>query len=308
MIRKEFYGKSKKEAEEKRDEYLNGIKNGLNVDFKSVILGELMHSWLFEVLRVSNKIKPSTFERYEGIFRNYIKNSEIYGIKLNEVKSIQLQRYYNKLCETGKSINVIQNLNGLLKYFFNYAIDEGYILKNPCSGKKIVIPGSVQNKNTENEITIFNNEEISTLRKILEGHRLKCLISLALGTGLRQGELLALKWNDIDFSNKELRVERSIKSVNIITADGTREYKTMIQSPKTTSSIRTVPIPSNLINMLKEYKPLQEEENQKTNEAYNNKEFVFTTKFGDIIDSRNLTRSYERLLKKQTYLIENFML
>lgn len=102
LIRKEFYGKSKKEAEDKRDEYLNGIKNGLNIDYANISLGELMHLWLFEIIRISSKIKPSTFQRYEGIYRNYILNSEIYGMKLCDLKAIQIQRYYNKLYENGK--------------------------------------------------------------------------------------------------------------------------------------------------------------------------------------------------------------
>lgn len=72
LIRKEFYGKSKKDAESKRDEYLSGIKNGLSIDYKEIVFGKLLHSWLFEIVRVSNKIKPSTFQRYEGIYRNYI--------------------------------------------------------------------------------------------------------------------------------------------------------------------------------------------------------------------------------------------
>ncbi len=142
--------------------------------------------WLFEIVRVSNNIKPSTFERYEGIYINYIYGSELYGIKVNNLKAIQLQRYYNSLYESGKSSNIIKNLNKLLKTFFNNAVDEGYILKNPCSGKKITIPG-------EKEINVFSNCEISSLKNALDGHRLKALILLALGTGLRQGELLELK-------------------------------------------------------------------------------------------------------------------
>ena len=88
LIRKEFYGKSRKEAEQMKDEYLNNIKNGLNVDYKRILLGELMHSWLFEIVRASNKIKPSSFKRYEDIFRNYIANSDVYGIKINSLKAI----------------------------------------------------------------------------------------------------------------------------------------------------------------------------------------------------------------------------
>ncbi|NFQ36267.1 tyrosine-type recombinase/integrase [Clostridium sporogenes] len=295
LIRKEFYGSSKKDAENKRDEYLDNIKKGLNVDYKNIVLGELMHSWLFEILRISDEIKPSTFERYEGIYRNYIKNSDIYGLKISNLKAIQLQRYYNSLYDIGKSSNVIRNLNKLLRNFFNYAIKEGYILRNPCSGKKIVIPG--EDEIQEEEIEIFSDKEISILKKALEGHRLKFLILLALGTGLRQGELLGLKWNDIDIDNKQLKVKRSIKQVNIISADETREYKTIEQSPKTKKSKRTVPIPSNLIKFLKEHKNKQIEEKLKAGPSYVDNNYVFSTELGKNIDARNLTRSYERLLK-----------
>ncbi len=59
LIRKEFYGKGKKQAEEKRDNYLNAIKNGLSIDYENALLGQLMKIWLFEVVRMSNKIKRS---------------------------------------------------------------------------------------------------------------------------------------------------------------------------------------------------------------------------------------------------------
>lgn len=296
LIRKEFYGSSKKDAENKRDEYLDNIKKGLNVDYKNIVLGELMHSWLFEVIRVSSKIKPSTFQRYEGIYRNYIKNSDVYGVKISDLKAMHLQRYYNSLYDKGKTSNVIKNLNKLLKSFFNYAVAEGYILKNPCSSKRIVIPG--ESEIHERKIEIFSDEEINTLKIVLKDHRLKFLILLALGTGLRQGELLGLKWGDIDIDNKQLKVERSIKQVSIISSDETRKYKTVVQSPKTKNSIRTVPIPSNLIVDLKEHKRLQKQEKLKCGNFYNDTDYVFTTETGKTMNARNVTKSYERLLKK----------
>jgi len=293
LIRKAFYGDSKKDAEAKRDEYKLGMKNGLNKDFKNVSFGDLVHSWLFETIRISNKIKPSTFERYEGIYRNYIKDSILYGLKLSELKSIQIQRYYNKLLKDGKSSNVINNLNKLIKYFLNYAVDEGYLIKNPCNGKTIVIPGeSVK----ETEVRPFTDNEIILLRAVLDSHRLKALFLLDLATGLRQGELLGLKWSDIDMINKELHVKRSLKQVSIISADGTRKRKTIEQIPKTKGSIRTVPIPNNLINILKAHSSIQKQEKLKAGSSYKVSDFVFTTEVGTTIDARNITRQYERLL------------
>ncbi len=296
LIRKEFYGKSKKEAEDKRDEYLRGIKSGLSVDHQNVTIGPLMHTWLYEVVRVSDKIKPSTFERYEGVYRNYIKDSPLYGIKLHNLKSIHIQRYYNTLYENGKTSSQIKNLNKLLKKFFFYAVDEGYLLKNPCTSKSLTIPGEVTQEDTD--IEIFNDEEIEAIKKALEGHRLKPLILLALGTGLRQGELLGLKWSNVDLKNKEIKVEQAIKAVTIINSDGSRKYEIREQPLKTKNSIRTMPIPSNLIPILEKHALKQKEEKLKAGPLYNDSNYVFTTATGNPIDTRNLLRAYERLLKK----------
>ena len=304
LIRKEFYGTSKKDAESKRDEYLNGLNNGLNVNFKDMLFGTLMHSWLFETIRISSQIKPSTFERYEGIYRNYIKKSIIYGIKLSELKSIQIQRYYNQLLKDGKSSNVIKNLNKLIKYFLNYAVDEGYLIKNPCNGKKIVIPGEAETAITA--IFTFEDDEINAFKIVLNTHRLKALFLLDLGTGLRQGELLGLKWSDIDMINNELHVNRSIKQVSLISAEGIRTFKTIEQIPKTKGSIRIVPIPDNLINILKSHRLIQRQEKLKAGSSYKVSDFVFTTELGTTIGARNLTKQYERLLTKANIVYRKF--
>ncbi|WP_027633087.1 tyrosine-type recombinase/integrase [Clostridium hydrogeniformans] len=296
LIRKEFYGKSKKEAELKRDEYIDGIKNGLNSNFKDVTLGKLIYTWLFEVVRVSSNIKPSTFERYEGIYRNYIKDSEIYSLKLNNLKSINLQRYYNNLYSIGKSSNVIKNLNKLLKTFFNYAVNEGYMIKNLCAGKNIVIPG--ESTVIKEEIIPFTDDEIKSIKKALEKNRLKALILLDLGTGLRRGELLALKWRNVDINNCELVVKETLKRVTIINEDGSRTVETLTHAPKTKHSYRSVPIPSNLIPILKEQQRIQKLDKLKSGDSYISNDYVFTTEIGNHIDERNLTRSYKRILEK----------
>lgn len=291
IIRKQFYGKDKSDAEKKKNEYLNGIKNGLNVNFQDVTLGKLMHLWLFEVMK--SKIKPATFERYEGIYRNYVKSDSIYGSKLCNIQSIQLQRYYNLLYKSAKSSNVIKNLNKLLKEFFNYAIDEGYLNRNPCA--RLTIPGLKDVK--KEEVQVFSDEEIHRFESILINHRLRALFLMALGTGLRQGELLGLKWSDIDFEKKEVHVKRAIKQVSLINDDGSREFKAIEQIPKSKNSVRTVAIPSKLIPILEEHKSKQQEE-KSTNVGYIDNNFVFATPTGKNIYARNLTKMYRRLLKK----------
>jgi len=306
LIRKEFYGKTKKEAEAKKEEYLLKLRSGLNPDLENVTFGSLMHTWLFEVARVS--VKPSTFERYESLYRNYIKESELYSLKISFMKSLQIQRYYNRLYQEGKNSKTIRSIHKLLRTFFNYAVKEGYINQNPCGNKKVVIPGSAEEK-AERKIETFTDEEIEKIKEALKGHRLRALFLLAFGTGLRQGELLGLKWPDIDFKKKELKVQRTIKQVTIIDENGNREYKTIEQIPKTKNSIRTVPIPSSVIPVLREHRAMQIEEKIKAGPAYLNdieNGYVFTTELGNTIDARNLIRAHKRLLKRAGVPYKNF--
>lgn len=141
-IRKQFVGKSKKEAEQKKLDYINKINSGIS-DTKTRFLGKTMKIWMFEVVKVG-QIKPTSFARYEGIFSNYIEKSPIACISLEKLQPIDIQRYYNTLFKSGKSSNIINNLNKLLKQFLNYCVDSGYILKNPCDGKKLLSPRTIK--------------------------------------------------------------------------------------------------------------------------------------------------------------------
>jgi len=307
LIRKEFYGTGKADAEAKRDDYLNNIRNGLKINYKDIILGELMHLWLFEI--VKNKVKPTSFERYDGIYRNYLKDGELYGIKIHELKSLQIQRYYNELFKDGKSSNSIRILNKLMITFLNYAVDEDYLLRNLCIGNKITIPGISKIVNTEinsDEIQVFSNDEIKDLKNSLEGHRLKCLVLLALGTGLRQSELLALKWDDIDFTNNELSVNKSVKRVKLIKSDGSFRHEIRIQTTKTKNSNRIVPIPSSLVVTLKEHAKIQKEEQLKLGSSYAKNNIVFATASGNYISTKNLFMSYKNLLIKAGIIHKKF--
>lgn len=294
-IVKEFYGKSKAEAEAKKREYLEGIKNGLNIDTKRVTFGELMHTWLFETIRVSDNIKPTTFQKYEGLYRLYVKDSPLYSIKLADLKAIQIQRYYNSLSENGKSRNLIENLNKLIKQFLNYGVDEGYLNQNPCLGKKIVIPGV---RKPKGEVEHFTDEEVSILISNLKGDRYRELILLALGTGLRRGELLALTWSDIDFKNNIIKVNKSLAKAYIISADGSKERKQIIQVPKTKRSIREVPFPTNLVTVLKDIQKKQKRDKLKCGESYEVSNYVFTTSSGTLIDVTNLSHAWQKILKR----------
>ena len=124
------------------------------------------------------------------------------------------------------------------------------------------------------------------------------LFTTALGTGLRIGEILGLKWSDIDFKANELHVNRSIQRVAIYENDEVVGYEVIEQTPKTKNSIRTIPVPNNIINKLKAYKKSQLENILLLGEAYNNRNYIFCDKLGNPIEDKRPGRNLKTILKE----------
>lgn len=283
-ILKNFYGESKKEAEQKADEYINDINNGLVIDFDNFTFSDLMRTWLFDFLHNSSKIKPSTFQRYEGLYRNYIKDSEIAGNKLVNVKSIQLQKFYNRLSKEGYSYSQINTLNTFLKVFFNWCIDNDYVLKNPCS--KVNLKGNKNEiiNNKRKDVEVLSEKEIKIIKKHLKGSDFELLFLLDLATGLRQGELLALDWEHIDLKNKIITIERTVKEVYIYDDENNKHIETIFQTPKTTNSFRTIPIPNPIINIL--------------NDIENKEGLLFKDNNENPLKGKNISTRWTKILKE----------
>lgn len=289
LKRKQFYGSTKKEVLDKMNDYRYKQANDLLPIDNTITLDQYLRYWLFEVK--INEIKPSTLERYDGIIRNYVVGSAIANIKLKDLRTSHLQSYYNNLSETS-SVNVIHNLNKLIKSGLSQALSENYISKNYAC---LV---TLKKKDKKKEVEYLTIEEQNRFLDQCKGHRLEAIFYMALFTGLRLGELLALTWDDIDIDAAKVAVNKSVKLVGIPDKDGKREYKTIIQEPKTATSIRSVPIPDIAINVLKKHKRVQLQERIKAGEAYINNNIVFANPIGGYTNESNLRKIYKKLLAK----------
>ncbi|WP_243122896.1 site-specific integrase [Haloimpatiens lingqiaonensis] len=129
--------------------------------------------------------------------------------------------------------------------------------------------------------------------KFIKGHELEMLFLTAIDTGLRQGELFALTWKDIDFDNACINVNKTYKTVRNI---DTGKYEGIIQTPKTNNSIRVVPIPTHLINKLKQYRLSQKKLKLKMANLYHDNNLVFCNEFGNHLDSSNILKKFKKIL------------
>lgn len=293
LIRKSFCSYKKQEVVNRMAEYKTQLNNGLISSDDKITLEQWFHTWLFE-FRI-NELKDTSFERYEGIFRNYIKGSILGKKKLSDIRTAHIQAYYNTLAEQGKSTNTIKTLNKTLKTCLNDALKQGYIVKNYCS--LVTMPKS-DIKEKEHDITFFTIEEQQRFIATLDKNRNRMLFILALGSGLRLGELMALKWDNVDMVNNTLSVTHAISRISKVGKDGSRTWSVLEHDPKTKSSIRTIPLPVNIVKELRKHKLEQDKEILKNGELYQKNNLVFCTELGGYLDTRNLTRSYARALSK----------
>lgn len=302
-IKKQFYGTSKSEAEQKAQEYMNNIKNGFNEDYEKLDINKLVEIWLYNIKAKDTNFKPGSFTKYEGIYRNYIKDSEIGFLTVFNCKTIMIQKYYNKLSENGKSESQIKNLNKVLKGAFDYAVQEGYALKNPCL--YISIPKQEKDgfdeTSEEDEIEIFDNDTINKIiqkckEQIEQGNDdyLYYMILLELGSGLRQGEILGLQNGNID---DKIKVRKSLNKIKMFNGTKCIGYEFKLIPPKTKNSIRTIDLPNNLFELIKNYKNIQKEKWKCQNKKFNEKSLLFTTCTCNIIDGSNLLKRWKSFLE-----------
>lgn len=278
---KEFLGNGEKEANKKADEYMAKLELGLVNNFDKLTLADCMSNWIYNVKKYDD-IKPSTFESYEGTFRNYVQNSDIANLKLFNIKSIKLQEHYNKLSKNGFSSSKIKKLNKLLYQYFQYAIKEGYINRNPADN--INIPKlEEEKKHKENKIEYYTEDEVKKIKEKVKGYDIELIVLMAIGTGLREGELLALKYSDIDYNNKQLKVNRTTKMVTAFDSDNNKHREQQFLEPKTKNSKRIVDIPSSLFELI----PKSDKD-----------DLLFKDEKGNIWEPRKLYRHWNYFLKK----------
>ena len=210
LVRKQFTGKTQQDVKNKLQEYKKQMLMGvLNED--KLTVSDWFYSWLFDYRK--QDLKPKSFQRYHGIYKNYIENTDFGNIKLNDLRTTHLQRHYKKLLDNGVTPTTIRQINTNLKTCLNEAERQGYIQKNWC--KLVTLPKKEDNK----EVKVLTKQEQEKFLEAIKGHELELLYIVALGTGLRIGEILGLKWSDIDFKNNELHVNISLQKAAIYEND-----------------------------------------------------------------------------------------
>ncbi|NJN17253.1 MAG: site-specific integrase [Oscillochloris sp.] len=132
-------------------------------------------------------------------------------------------------------------------------------------------------------------EQAHVLLNAVKGHRLEALYRVALSLGLRRGEVLGVRWVDVDFTQRTLRVATALQR---------QDGKLVLSEPKTRSSARTLPLPEVLVQTLQVHQQAQERQRAELGDAWNEHGMVFPTEVGTPLEPRNLIRHFKGVLKR----------
>ena len=248
------------------NEYLN---TGRKFVSNEMSYSDFLDYWLDNHCKIN--LKYHTIEAYSNIVKTHLKpNLGFY--KLSQITKPTLQDFLNKIyVEKAYSKNFLNNIRKVLKCSFNYAVDNEYVKVNSAANLKL----PKYDEPPKDVAHIFTTEEINTiLDRFKKNHCIYYAFLTAYCTGLRIAEVFALTWDDIDFKNKTISVNKNILKKN--QAGGTKGRHLSGNSTtvwyfgtcKTQTSYRTVPIGDTLLNALKEYKEEQEMHKQNYGDTY----------------------------------------
>jgi site-specific recombinase XerD len=249
--------------------------------------------WVGTCIDRKRKLAASTARRYRQSLKWQIEPSTLGRMRIRQVQKKQVEAWIEVLIAQKPQNNDSESLNphsirnafAPLRMAFNIAVTDGLIPKNPCKGVELPQPD-------DEEIRPLSPEEVNVLFELLntseqgKRHRNTALYHVAIRCGLRQGELLGLRWKDIDLEKRELRVAGQLKDK----AHSTRG--------KTPNARRAVPLSADTVEALHWHKQNQEEERAIKSESWNAAKLVFVSENGTPLGPSNVDRQFDALLKR----------
>jgi integrase len=269
--RKTVYGGTKAEALEKLDKIRATARVGNLPDTGSLTVGQLLDRWLEST---KAKVSAATYEQKEIHARVHLK-PRIGGVRLVKLNGMHVEGLAAELAKDGVGAWAARHAIDALDSALNYAVRLKLIAANPCRSVDKPSP-------KRSEFIVLTPEQARLLREISIGSPVNPLLVTALATACRQGELLALKWEDVELTAGSLTVRRSLS----VTKDGM-----VVKEPKTASSRRTVTLPAFGIEALVGLKAERLEAGLLSAP-------VFCTRTGNHLNKKNVLRAFRGVVTK----------
>ncbi len=270
---------SKKDAQKFLTEKNREMDLGISIQPAAMTLNEFLDKWLSE--SVKQKTREQTANNYAWLMKKYVRPT-LGAKRLSNITTLDAQKLWNQMTAKGLTPRTVRYTNTILKYAFKQAIQWNFLSKNPC--EFCVLP-----RNIKREMQCLSPQQAVKFLETAKESKHFCLFLLAIETGLRPSEFLALRWQDINFEKAILSVQRAMLELP--------KGKFRSDEPKTLKSRRTIPLSNTLIDELKRHRRKQLEQKMKLGSDYQIFDLIFANETGS-----PFTKQHVRLLHFQPLL------
>src|SRR5215469_11834621 len=277
--RKKFYFEKKADALKKKNEALRELEQGTLAVSGQRKLGEFLMHWLEDVHK--ENLRVSTYVKYKKLAKYIV--DDLGEVWLQKLTPEQVQNFYAKKRKDGLSSKTVHEIHGVLRLALKHAVRWNYVSRNVCD--LLDSPRVVSREGTP--LTL---EQAKKLLEGIRGHRLEAVLMMAVITGMRKGEIIALRWSDIDLDRHILRV--------LHTVDYIPGYGYVENEPKTQAGKRTIDLPEFFIDMLKHHRAKQVERRLKVGEVWENRDLVFPDLTGGYLNPIHVLRMFKKILER----------
>lgn len=283
------YGKfkTKKEAEKACNEIIYQIEHGTFIIPNELTVEKYLNEWLETYCK--QKLTPCTYSGYKVNVENHIIPA-LGKIPLQKLQAVQVQRLYNSKLKSCNNPNgelspaSIRYIHAVLRKALNQAIKMQYIQHNICDA--VELP---KIKNTEAQF--LDKQQVIETLNALKDTEIYTPILLAISLGLRRGELLGLQWKDFDFKNNMVSISRSYLPV--------KENGQIFSECKTQKSHRTLAVPENVMDYLKQERVKQYENKLFYGSDYKNYDLVYCNSDGTPVSPTAFNHRFTKTLKEK---------
>ncbi len=278
------YFKTERDAERARRRWLNELEQGKLVTAKDQLLQDYMLYWL-DIKQAS--LREVTLSLYERMLRLHI-HPTLGQVKLQKVTGDMIQLLYSKMLKDGYSHNSVRLVHRIINCALNDAVKWKKIPSNPA--KEVSQP-----RQRKHEMHVLDLEQAKIFLEAAKKSRFDCLLTLALVVGMRRGELLALRWSDVDLDRAQLRVHRSL---SYFPDPKTKHNKFKEEKAKTAAGERMINLPAFVVESLRQHRKQQDEERLKCGDAWLDYDLVFCTLHGSYLDPSMVFDKFKEILKE----------
>ena len=281
QIRRSVYGKTQQEVRQRITEMAHEIDTGTYLEPLKTTVGEWLDIWLKQY--VANTVAAYTWDSYERAVRNHIK-PELGNVKLVELTPLQIQIFYNRLMtEKGLSAKTVKNINGVFHRSLEKALQLGYLRVNPTNACDLP-------KTKRKEIHPMEEEDIVRFLDAIRDHRFGNIYWVTLFTGMRQGEVLGLTWDCVDFENNTILINKQLQKTKKVGG----EY---ILTGTKNSRSRVITVAPSVMLVFQRQFFLQRRMERDAGPLWNNEwNLVFTNEFGRHLCHFTVYKAYKKIV------------